>query len=234
VATLNGSGVATLSTTALAAGTDLATATYAAAGNFAGSSSAPVTLTITAAPVPTPAAYTVAANPTSLTVVQGQSATTTLTFTPTGGYSGTIALSCLNLPTNASCAFDQNQVALSGNNQSVNLGLKINTTMQQAEKRAPQNRLNPTLFALAFWWPGGLTGLALFARNRKLAKTQRSRQICLLIACACALAAGLSGCGMSGKVYSDTPSTSQVTVVATGTSGIAVSTQTVILTLNMQ
>ena len=39
VGTLNGSGVATLSTTALPAGTDTATATYAAAGNFAGSSS---------------------------------------------------------------------------------------------------------------------------------------------------------------------------------------------------
>ena len=51
VGTLNGSGVATLSTTTLPAGTDTATATYAAAGNFAGSSSSAVTLTITAAPV---------------------------------------------------------------------------------------------------------------------------------------------------------------------------------------
>ena len=46
--TLNSSGVATLSTTALPAGTDTVTATYAAAGNFAASTSAPVTLTVTA------------------------------------------------------------------------------------------------------------------------------------------------------------------------------------------
>ena len=49
VGTLNGSGVATLTTTALPAGTDTATATYAAAGNFAASSSTAVTLTVGAA-----------------------------------------------------------------------------------------------------------------------------------------------------------------------------------------
>jgi predicted secreted protein len=100
--------VATLSTTALPAGTDTVTATYAAAANFAASTSAPVTLTVSATPVAPPASYTLAANPTSITVQQGQTATTTLTFTPTGDYSGTIALSCSNLPTNASRAFAPN------------------------------------------------------------------------------------------------------------------------------
>ena len=46
VAALNSSGVATLSTTTLPAGTDTTIATYAAAGNFAGSSSSGVTLTV--------------------------------------------------------------------------------------------------------------------------------------------------------------------------------------------
>ena len=182
----------------------------------------------------TPAgSYTVSANPTSLTVAAGQ-ATTTLTFTPAGGYSGTIALSCSNLPTNVSCAFAQKQVTLSGNNQSVNVGLTINATAQQAGKHAPQSPLSPTLFALAFWWPGGLTGLAVFLRRRILGKTQHSWQLCLLLVSTCALAAGLSSCGMSGTANGAPPATtSQVTVVATGTSGTVVSTQTVTLTLNM-
>jgi Bacterial Ig-like domain (group 3)/MBG domain (YGX type)/PQQ enzyme repeat len=229
VGTLNSSGVATLSTTALPAGTDLATASYTAAGNFAGSSSEAVTLTITA-PVEPTATFTVAANPTSLTVQAGASAATTLTFTPTGGYSGKITLSCANLPTNATCAFAQSQLTLTGNNQSVNLGLTINTTAQTADKRAPQS---PTLLALAFWWPGGLTGLAVFLRKRKLKKTQASWLLLLLFACTVALAAGLSGCGMSGTANNSTPSTSQVSVVATGTSGSVVSTQTVTLALSM-
>ncbi len=235
--TLNGGGAATLSTTALNSGTDTVTAVYAAAGNFAASTSSAVTVTVSAAPGATPASYTMTANPTSLTVQTGSTAATTLTFSPTGGYSGTIALSCSNLPTNASCAFAQNQVTLSGNNQSVNLGLTIQTTTQQARKHVPSSTPNPgftpALLALAFWWPGGLTGLAVFVRKRRLVK-QRAGQLCLLMICTLAFAAGLSGCGMSGYVvHPEAATNAQVTVVATGTSGSKVTTQSVVLTLNM-
>jgi hypothetical protein len=242
--TLNSSGVAMLSTTMLPVGNDSVTAAYGAAGNFAGSNSAPVTLTITAAPVAPPATYAMTANPTSLTVQEGQTATTTLTFTPTGGYNGTIVLSCSSLPANASCVFAPNQVKLSGNDQSVSVALTITTT-QLAEKHAPQSPFNPTLFALAFWWPGALTGLAIFRRKRILQKRQSSWQLCLLLVCAWAFAAGLSGCGFSSGMGSSSgtsttpstptpaPTTSQVTVVANGTSATVVSTQTVTLTLNM-
>ena len=47
--TLNGSGVATLGTTALAGGSDSVTASYAALGNFAASTSTATTITVTAA-----------------------------------------------------------------------------------------------------------------------------------------------------------------------------------------
>ena len=143
-------------------------------------------------------------------------------------------MSCSNLPSNASCAFAQKQVTLSGNNQSVDVGLTINTTAQQAGKHVPQSPLSPTLFALVFWWPGGLTGLAVFLRRRILVKTQHPSQLCLLLVSTCALAAGLSRCGMSGTANGAPPATStQVTVVATGTSGTVVSTQTVTLSLEM-
>jgi hypothetical protein len=237
VGTLNGSGEATLNTAALPAGTDTATATYAAAGNFAGSSSSGVTVTVTATPVKPAGAYTLVANPTSLTIAAGGSGKTTLIFTPSGGYSGTISLSCSNLPANASCAFAQSQVTLAGDNQSVNSGLTINTTMQAAgnhvPSHAPQSPFSPALFALVFWCPGGLTGLVVLARRRKLLKARRLWHLCLLLAGAWALAAGLSGCGMSGYVANVGQGTSQVTVVATGTSGSVVTTQTVTLTINM-
>jgi hypothetical protein len=163
-----------------------------------------------------------------------------LTVTPTGGYSGTIAWSCSNLPANASCAFAQNQVALSGNDQVVSVALNITTT-QQAENHGPRTPLNPALFALAFWWPGGL---AIFMRKRILHNSRSSWQLCLLLVCVCAFAAGLSGCGSSSGMGSGggtstppstptPPTTAQVTVTATGTSGTAVSTQTVTLTLTM-
>jgi hypothetical protein len=173
----------------------------------------------------------VTANPASLTISSGAAGSTTLTITPTGGYKGTVALSCVSLPTNATCAFAQNPVALSGNNQSVTVGLQITTTAQQAAGKSPHGTLNPTLLALAFWWPGGLTGLAVFVRKRKL--KQPSWLLLLLFAGTFALAAGLSGCGMSGTVTNQTPSTFQVMVVATGTADTAVTTQSVPLTLNV-
>ena len=69
VGTLTG-GVASLDTTALPAGSDTVTATYTAAGNFAGSSgTAAISIN---APVVTPAAYTLSASPTSLDHPDGQ------------------------------------------------------------------------------------------------------------------------------------------------------------------
>ena len=43
-------------------------------------------------------------------------------------------------------------------------------------------KLNLTVFALVFWCPGGLTGLVVLARRRKLLKTRRLWHLCLLLA----------------------------------------------------
>ncbi len=158
VAALNSSGVATLTTTTLPAGTDTTIATYVAAGNFAGSSSSGVTLTVIGGPGGPGATYALTANPTTLTIAPGATGKTTLIFTPTGGYSGTIALSCSNLPANVSCAFDQNQVTLSGTSQNVSTGLSINTTTQQAGKdvpsQAPQSPFSPRPVCTRILVPG--------------------------------------------------------------------------------
>jgi MBG domain (YGX type)/Bacterial Ig-like domain (group 3)/PQQ enzyme repeat len=218
-------GVASLDTTALPAGSDTVTATYAAAGNFAGSSGT-ANLSIAA---PVPAAYAVSANPTSLTVQMGSAGNTMLTFTPSGGYSGNVALTCSNLPANASCAFAQSQVKLTGNNQSVTIGLTISATVQSSSRGNPAS---PALLALAFWWPGGLTGLAVLVRKRR-SKMPRVAQLCLLLLCTCAFAAVLSGCGSGNGASMSQPTTSQVTVLATGTAASGVTTQSVVLSLTV-
>ncbi len=214
-------GNATLSINTLPVGADTVTATYAAAGNYAGSTSPGVVVTVTAAPAPAPPSYTVAANPTSLTIAAGSTGSTTLTVTPTGGYAGTIAWTCTSLPANATCSFAQSQVAITASTQSVTTGLTINTTVQQSQSKPS---LDP-LLALAFWWPGSLTGLALFARRRKLAWLGLSF-----------VAIGLAGCGSGAAFHQNStpaPATSQVTVVAAGTAGTAVSTKTLTLTLTL-
>jgi hypothetical protein len=231
--TLNASGAASLNTTALPAGTNTVTAVYAAAGNFAASTSTAVTVSISAPPG-TVASYSISASPTSLTVKQGAAVNTTLTFTPTGGYKDTVSLSYSNLPANVSCVFAQNQVVFTGNNQSVNVVMTLQTGTQSSVRQTPSGAPLPTaLLALAFWWPGSLTGIAVFARKRKLAKMGVSWQICLLLLCTLACAAGLSGCGgASFQAQATSPTSAQVTVVATGSSATAVP-QTLVVTLNI-
>jgi hypothetical protein len=224
---LNGNGTATLATSALPAGTDTVTATYAAQGGFLPSNSLPVTILINAPVAASQMGFTVDANPTSLTIPQGQAAKTTLTITPTGGYNGVILLTCLNLPANAACTFTQNQVAVNGNNQSVQLGLTITANAQQA-KAQPRNTGQGLLsLALALWWPLGLSRLASSAR-KKAGKRQRVAKLGALLLCA--MVFGLAGCGASG-VATTAGGTSKIVVVSTGTSQAAVITQSLTLTL---
>ncbi len=159
-----------------------------------------------------------------------------LTLTPSGGYNGTVAFSCSNLPSNATLHIYPE----SGHTERIATRVwawasASKCLRSKSAQQAPSNPpLNPALLALAFWWPGGLTGLAVFARKRK--QIARLGQLCLLLLCTLAFGIGLSGCGMSGYVVNPktiVPTTAQVTVVATGTSGTAVVSQSVVLTLHM-
>ena len=105
--TLNSTGVATLTTTALAIGGHTITATYPGTQNFT-SSSANLTESI-AAP---PGAFTIAATPPSQFVRAPGAATWQVTVTPSGGFAGPVALTCSGLPADATCTFAQGTVTL--------------------------------------------------------------------------------------------------------------------------
>jgi hypothetical protein len=230
--TLN-AGVATLTTTTLPVGADAITASYAATTDYLASTSTPVTVTVTTT-VTVPAGYTIAANPNTVSIQEGQTGNTTLTLTPTGGYTASVALSCQNLPANVVCVFAQNPIQLSGNNQPVNVGLALQTSVQQAQTEATSAPFSPVLPALAFWWPGSLAGCAILGRKRKRAKKQRRwMQLCLLVVVTGALAVGLSGCGGGFGPYVTPQGITTVTVTATATSGTTVTTQTVSLTMTI-
>lgn len=108
--TLNGSGVATLATKSIPAGTDSITAQYAGDGSFASSTSSPITQTV--AQAGTTSALTVVPN----TSVTGQSVTLTATVasvisgggTPTGlvnFLNGTTSLGSSSLQSNGTATF---------------------------------------------------------------------------------------------------------------------------------
>ena len=73
-----------------------------------------------------PPGFTVSASPAALTIVQGQSASTVLTITPDGAFSGTINLSCSGLPANAQCVFNPAQAMVTGNSAAT-VTLTVNT-----------------------------------------------------------------------------------------------------------
>src|SRR6266852_487181 len=63
---------------------------------------------------PSPPDFSVSASPSSQTVVQGSAASYTVTITPSGGFTGTVALNVTGLPSGAGASFNPNTISASG------------------------------------------------------------------------------------------------------------------------
>jgi len=103
-------GSSTFTTTGLSAGIHSITAIYSGDATYAGSTSAPVSITVGTAPAQD---YSLSISNSSLTVAQGSSGTLTITATPKNGFKQTLALTCSGLPAGASCNFNPQNVYLS-------------------------------------------------------------------------------------------------------------------------
>jgi hypothetical protein len=105
---LSNGGIAAYTTSALSAGTHAVSASYSGDSNFSGSTSATMTQTVMAPD------FTAVSSPSSLDIQRGQSGVASISITAIGGYSGTLNLSCANLPAEAACAFVPSSLALGG------------------------------------------------------------------------------------------------------------------------
>ena len=117
---------ATISVSSLPAGSDSIQVNYSPAdGNFVGSSSSLSTVTVD---VPD---FSVAANPTLMSIESGQSGSSTITITSLGLFAGSAQLSCgSGLPQYMSCSFTQSTVTLSASGTASST-LTINTKQAQ-------------------------------------------------------------------------------------------------------
>jgi sugar lactone lactonase YvrE len=182
-----GSYVATLTDSTLAAGTHSITAQYPGDANYAPVTTAAVILTVTA---PIPPSYTVAANPSSLSIAQGSAGTTVLTVTPAGGFNQTVSFSCgTGLPTGVSCSFSQASVTPTGT-AAVSTTLTIQTTGTSTAM------LKPQIPETRWWLPTGATSLACLLMLGVPKFRRRGIWLALLFAI---LAAGANGCGSGGS-----------------------------------
>jgi hypothetical protein len=104
---VSGLGTATLITNALAVGTHPITTVYTNVdGNFRGSTSSGLAQVVTD--------FSITATPTAQTIPSGHQAIYSVTVTPIGGMTGTIALSCSGTPPNSTCSVSPSTDNLQG------------------------------------------------------------------------------------------------------------------------
>lgn len=143
----------------LSAGAYSILASYGGDNSFVGSTSSTQTLTVN--PVPD---FTISLNPGTVTINSpGQSGTTMVTITPSGGFNQTITFSgasCSGLPTGASCLFSPPTVTPNGN--SVSTTMTIATTQaSSAISHWPLRKKQSLFFALI------LPGLLVLGPKRR-------------------------------------------------------------------
>ena len=206
------SGTASVTTTALAAGSHSITAVYSGDSTFSTSTSSNLTITVTAPP---PAAtFAISLANVTGTVARGSNITDTITITPTGGFNQVVALTCTGAPANSTCTLAPTSVTPNGT-------AAITSTLTLTAD-APIASLTRTRhdFEVAAILPLGLLSTAaifIMGRRRKISWTL---QLLALATISTLLAA--AGCGghhtttpPPATTNTPTPGTYPLTVTAT-------------------
>jgi hypothetical protein len=105
--TLNGSGVATFTTSSLTVGSHQITASFPGGGTKLPSSAMLTQVVLVSS-------FTVTVTPTPVSIGVGRGASLTVTVTTQSGFSPTVSLTCTNLPTEAACIFGASVIASGG------------------------------------------------------------------------------------------------------------------------
>jgi hypothetical protein len=252
-AAVDGSGDATLSVTSLPEGTSGTglgvTAVYHPAAASETETGAPATVTASSASaqaVVKPEAagvpdFTLTADPSSVTVAQGQYGTMVLTIAPVNGFAEQVSLSCSNLPAQATCSFSP----VTGNTTSgaFTSTLQLQTQAASGALAAPDFGLGRGAHSTLAWMlPGvlALAGLASLRRKafRGVGHTRMMGLALLLVAGSL----GLSACNPRygyehhpPQVATGTlPGTYTINVSAAGNNGSAVTSHNINVTLIVQ
>ena len=180
-----------------------------AAPNYLVSAVASATYTI-------PSDFTVAINPTSISVQAGQSGTATITVQDEGGFNSNVSFACSGLPVGATCNFALETLPTPAGVTYTSL-----TVTTSATTVAVQRKSSPLL-------PGSALALALCYFSWK---KRRRLQILLLLSVSVAGLMLLNGCGAPAPIVIDPPPVTS-TVTVTVTAGAVQHTATFTLTVN--
>jgi phospholipase/lecithinase/hemolysin len=184
----------TFTTSALLAGTHPITAKYAGVNGYVSSNSAIYNQVVTAP------ALNVAFLPSTIVVASGGSGTSSLTFNPVGGYSGTATVACGTLPTQLTCAVTSTPITFKGDNTQQTAIVAIGTVTSAAlhqDSRPGTSGLPQSFFALTLLPCFGLMGFAAVRRRRR--DLRRLWMLVLLTLGISGGLLGLSGCNSNSN-----------------------------------
>jgi beta-lactam-binding protein with PASTA domain len=189
--------VSTASSSTVASGNVISESPSAGTSVSTGSA---VNLVVSTGPAQTPS-YTLIANPSSLTIKSGSSASTVITLTPTGGFTGTVNFTCGTLPADVTCTFMPTSLTVTSSTAlTTTLTIGTTGTATAALIKQPAGTVLPTLLAALILLPLGFTRRILRTR-----KTGSQWFGLLLLTGACFAAAGLLGTAGCGGSSSSTP-----------------------------
>jgi YVTN family beta-propeller protein len=213
--TLNGSGVATYTSSALATGSYSVTAAYGGDADNASSTSSAVALTVYAgAP-----AFTLTLDPATGSFAAGKKAVITVTVASVNGFNAATNLACSDLPKNTTCTFSSPSVTPAvGGTATSTLTIATDThssatALQQGPSRKTPNR-SPirSEVVLAGAFAAFLLLPLLGAKNRKIRRRLLTLSSLILIAAMISL-------GMTGCTGGPTTPKGTYTIQVTGTAG---------------
>ena len=152
--------------TSLPAGTYSITAQYSGDSNYAGSTSAAVTITIRD--------FSMSVNPSTINFsAPGQSGNATITLTPLEGFTGTVNLICDGQYSQGlTCAISPSSINLSGSS-AANATLTVTSTAQASFPPPSSPPGVPPAVRLPFGWPWLLAGLMALGTLASLAAARR-------------------------------------------------------------
>jgi arabinogalactan endo-1,4-beta-galactosidase len=173
-----------------------------------------------AAPPPNPT-FTLSASQSSLNLSAGANASVTLTLVPSGGYAGTVTMSCASTLSGATCAFNPSSYTLPGTNASVTGSVTITAPSTIAALFSPARNSARFISSAALCWIPGALCLLFAGAARKRALRRLRSGLALIAVALFAICAGITACGGGSSGGSPPPESESgtVTITAAGSSG---------------
>jgi len=160
--------------------------------------------------------FQVSVNPTTLTIVAGQSGTATFTVTPENGFNSQVSFTCSGLPAEAGCRF--NPPMLTPDGAAVSTTLTVTTTAPSVVMRLPVPTIGRPADGLLL---SAFAAVLVVGLRRSRARYRWQVASLLLVV---VLAASLTSCGGGGGGGTMIGKGNPGTPIGTGTVGVSAST----------